>query len=537
MSFVILTACGLFWWVNASWRENNAAYLEVQAHIRLARGDFLRGYQQTQRIATGEGSALDPGRCAFFEQAAWRIENAIKALEPMRQESAFRNGFQRIAEGLARYRETVLAAGDVACGGADALNAGARRLEMDRILAESEAILAALSQDISTRFRHEAQDLDGLHRAAILVFAAVMGAGAAAIGVAGMRHRQAEEELRRSEERFRLLVESSADAVFVQTGGRFAYVNPACVRLFGASSQEELLGLPVLERISPNDRTGVADRIKTLNTDRNSVPRREETILRQDGTPVTVEVSASPMPYKGMDGALVYAQDISERKAARDALLRSLHEKEALLREVHHRVKNNLQVVLSLMDLQASEVEDPEMLERYRQLQGRVRTMAMLHEQLCRSDNLGAISLRDYMEKLLEMLARSFDMQDRVSVKLALEDIRLSIDKAAPCGLLLNELVTNAFQHAFSGRAGGELRVDLHTEDGEIVLVVGDDGPGLPAALATPDGHNVSPGTLGLLLVRELARQLRGSLRWQEGPGVTVELRFPAECPSGSARV
>jgi two-component sensor histidine kinase len=202
-------------------------------------------------------------------------------------------------------------------------------------------------------------------------------------------------------------------------------------------------------------------------------------------------------------------------------MLASLREKETLLKEIHHRVKNNLQVVSSLLSLQRNHVHDERALEPLRQSQSRVLAMAALHEFLYRAEELSHVDTRAYLEHLVSMLADSYPSARGVIVTLELDDVPLDVDQAIPCGLITNELVSNAFKYAFAER-GGNLRVSFKRERDEAVLRVDDDGPGLRASLEIDE-----PSTLGLQLVQLLTQQLDGKLAVESKQGAHFELRFP----------
>jgi two-component sensor histidine kinase len=202
-------------------------------------------------------------------------------------------------------------------------------------------------------------------------------------------------------------------------------------------------------------------------------------------------------------------------------MLASLREKETLLKEIHHRVKNNLQVVSSLLSLQRSHVQDERALEPLRQSQSRVLAMAALHEFLYRSEELSHVDTRAYLTHLVSMLSESYTSTRSVNVTLDLDDVPLDVDHAIPCGLITNELVSNAFKYAFAER-GGSLTVSFAREQGIAILRVEDDGPGLRASLEVEH-----PTTLGLQLVQLLTQQLDGKLTVDSQRGARFELRFP----------
>ena len=219
-------------------------------------------------------------------------------------------------------------------------------------------------------------------------------------------------------------------------------------------------------------------------------------------------------------------QEIKERKKAEDALQSSLDEKESLLKEVHHRVKNNLQIISSLLNLQAKKAQNPETLGFLQDAQNRVRSMALLHETLYQSDNLAKVSFPKYVKSICAHLARSFGSgMEGIRLRQHIADVALDMDQAIPAGLIISELVANAFKHAFPSKSDGEIFVELlATDKQQLVLRVSDNGTGIPAEM-----HLQSHETLGLTLVRNLSRQLDGQLSVAGEQGTVFEIVFPAQ--------
>ncbi len=246
----------------------------------------------------------------------------------------------------------------------------------------------------------------------------------------------------------------------------------------------------------------------------------ECTLTPTDGLERPVLVSRSALERAdATQGTLVcVAQDISERKAAEEKLRRSLEEKEVLLREIHHRVKNNLQVISSLLNAQARDVESPAVEDRFTETQDRIRSMASIHEQLYQTDDLSRIEFDAYLEGLLDDLFRSHRTA-HIGRTLEADAQPLSVDQAIPAGLIVNELVTNALEHAFPEGRSGTVAVTFHADEGTARLTVADDGRGADGL-----GGN---GSLGLRLVRGLTRQLRGTFSTDLDDGVTVTIAFP----------
>jgi PAS domain S-box-containing protein len=224
-----------------------------------------------------------------------------------------------------------------------------------------------------------------------------------------------------------------------------------------------------------------------------------------------------------MKGVIEYVRDITERKEAEDRLQRSLQEKEVLLREIHHRVKNNMQVISSLLNLQSRHVGDPGVLEMFRESQRRIRSMALIHERLYQSSDLSRVEFSQYLRNLATHLFHSYQVDaSRVQLKIEAEEVHLDINTAIPCGLIVNELVSNALKHGFPDGRSGELRIDLCRAAGDgYVLKVKDDGAGFPEGL---DFRKTE--TLGMQIVGTLVSQIDASIDLSREKGTEFTIHF-----------
>jgi two-component sensor histidine kinase len=220
------------------------------------------------------------------------------------------------------------------------------------------------------------------------------------------------------------------------------------------------------------------------------------------------------------------ATDITVRKHAEEQIRVSLREKEALLQEIHHRVKNNLQIVSSLLHLQAAQVGDSPALAVFTESQNRIRAMALVHETLYRSQDLGQINVAGYLDSLCAHLFRAYGVaSSRIHLDLDVADVPLDLDWAIPCGLVVNELVSNALKYAFPHDRPGRVGVELaRRPDGAYLLAVSDDGVGLPAGLDVQHTQ-----TLGLQLVWGLTQQLAGQVQVEGMSGTRFVIVFDPE--------
>jgi two-component sensor histidine kinase len=217
--------------------------------------------------------------------------------------------------------------------------------------------------------------------------------------------------------------------------------------------------------------------------------------------------------------------DVTERKQALEQIKSSLHEKEVLLKEIHHRVKNNMQVITSLLSLQSKTIGDSRAFAVFQDSQNRVKSMALIHETLYQSKDLSRINFAEYLQKLVAHVSRSYRIRpDAVKINVKVDDVSLPIDTAVPCGLIINELAANSLKYAFPADTKGEINITFSHVDARYVLCVSDTGVGLPADFDPEKGKS-----LGMKLVRMLTTQLCGEIECRNGVGTTFEITFPEE--------
>jgi PAS domain S-box-containing protein len=323
-----------------------------------------------------------------------------------------------------------------------------------------------------------------------------------------------------SQERHRTMLETAMDGFWLADAhGRLLEVNATYCRMSGYSAQE-LLAM----RIADLEADETAAHIRKVIA--QGEDRFESRHRRKDGSVFDVEISAQYSPAAG-GRFMVFVQDITERKLAQAAVQASLLEKVALLKEVHHRVKNNLQVIASLLRLEGrrSTVHDTQAV--LADMQGRIHSMALLHEALYRSDRLAGVDLGGYLTQLANQAFRSLAMQSgAVRLDLEVTSVQVGMDLGLPCGLLVNELISNSLKHGFPDGRSGVVRVEL-LGLGDTTLLrlrVSDTGVGLPADFEARRGHS-----LGLQLACDLAEQIGGKLEIGPGPGAAMTVTFRAD--------
>ncbi len=336
--------------------------------------------------------------------------------------------------------------------------------------------------------------------------------------------KEAEQALRESEEKYRELAELLPQFIFeIDEKGRFTFLNRSGLEAGGCTQEDVDRGLSPLEVIVPEDVEAVAqDMAKALRGEK--LAGLEYTALRKDGTTFPVIGYFAPiLKDRQPVGIRGVGVDISDLKAKERQIQESLKEKVTLLSEIHHRVKNNLQIMSSMLAIQSEYRGDDPFREVFEDIRNRIWSMALVHEGLYGSDNLSEINADHYLRRLLTGVRSAYWMtRHRVAVKIDVEDISLELDTAVPCGLIINELFTNALKHAFPGERHGEIRVSLGALGKEqIVLEVSDDGIGLPEELDIED-----PKSFGLNLVSLLTQQLRGDITLDRSAGTRYHIRL-----------
>lgn len=361
--------------------------------------------------------------------------------------------------------------------------------------------------------------------------------------------KKAEESLQKSEARLNSILNSLQDVVwsFSLPSWQLHYINPACERVYGYAPHQILANPELLfDCIVPEHKQKVQ---QTWQEIRDCCWRGEKGKNKTWEVEYKIQLPDGNYRWLRQRAYMVYDQngevvsvdgivsDVTERHATEERLFKSLREREILLKEIHHRVKNNLYVISSLLNLQARYVEDEKIRSLFEDSQNRIQTMAIIHEQLYQSEALSEIDFTQYLNRLVSNLFLSFchhlspttPLQDetgytnhpKITLVTDIQECRLSIQTAIPAGLLVNELVTNAFKHAFP-QGGGEIKISLGVEDtGKILLQVSDNGVGFPENFNWEESNS-----LGLRLVRLLCQQLDASIEVSSHPHQGVSFRI-----------
>ena len=338
------------------------------------------------------------------------------------------------------------------------------------------------------------------------------------------------EALTASEEKYRSLVEHSLDGIIITDfTGKLLFSNRAAGLIVDAPDYEELMGKKnVLDFVAPESKAKVLlDFGKVaLGIDAYLVSYK---LLTEKKREVWVECIGKKIPFGDSSAMLVSMRDITERRILQNEVAASLKEKEILLKEIHHRVKNNMQIISSLLSLQLRQMKDTPSREAIRESQNRVMSIALVHEKLYQSKSLAEIEYHDYLKKIAENLLQSYGIPPgKIRIEILGENVVLPIGRAIPISLMINEILSNSLKYAFPGDRKGVITVDFHREGEREVLIVRDNGIGLPAGIEI--GHTE---TLGLQLVNSLAGQVLGTITLNRDRGTEFRIEFENEPATG----
>lgn len=332
----------------------------------------------------------------------------------------------------------------------------------------------------------------------------------------------AERARAKSDERYRDLFENANDMIqVVGPDGSIMYVNSAWRQALG-HSEEDLVNITIFDVIHPDCHDCEPDFKNVVCGD--SSGRIETEFITKDRRKIIVEGSVSMIfedeVFAGTRGIF---RDITERKVAEERIMDSLKEKDVLLKEIHHRVKNNMAVMASLLKMQMAYVTDDKYRQMFLESLSRIRSMALVHEKLYQSKDFTKIDVVDYIKSLAENIREAFRGGRHVRVLINAEDVGLDIEVMIPCGLIINELLTNSFRHAFEDNDDPEIRLSLVSKGDRMArLTVSDNGKGVP-----DDLMGGSAGGLGLKLVKALASQIEGDMEFDNEDGFCLDITFP----------
>lgn len=337
--------------------------------------------------------------------------------------------------------------------------------------------------------------------------------------------KQIEQQLVESEERYRTIFENSPVGVAIIKDLHIHQANSTYAKMYGFRDCVEVQNMPIIDRITPEYKTFVMDKFKERVTDEKNSIAYDSISLRKDGSRFPVHVELTSMNLSGEKAVVALISDITELRDREEKIKSSLNEKEILLKEIHHRVKNNLQIISSLLSLQSEYINDKKAFELFIESMNRIRSMAIIHEKLYQTNNFSRIDASEYVTELVNYLFRTYqDSTRRIALESDIDNINIVIDTAIPCGLIINELISNSLKYAFPENRQGVITVAFKQNGTSgYELSIGDNGIGLPA-----DFDFSKTNSLGLMLVTSLTEQLNGTFELERSCGTKVKIKFPA---------
>jgi PAS domain S-box-containing protein len=346
--------------------------------------------------------------------------------------------------------------------------------------------------------------------------------------------KQAEEELNATETRYRRLFETAQDGILILDAetGQIVEVNPFLIAFLGFS-REQFLGKKIWEIGLFKDIVANKDNFEELQQ-KESIRYENLPLETADGRNIAVEFVSNVYMVNDKKVIQCNIRDITERKKLADLIKASLAEKETLLREIHHRVKNNLQIITSVLNLQIRKLDDPKTIETLRDSQNRVMSMALVHEHLYKGKDFTHIDLGGYIRALGAGLFQSYEAANEgIRFDLNIRDIFVDINSAIPLGLISNELITNSIKYAFKGKKDGKLSITATEDPHTLTYIVADNGVGIPEGITLENQT-----TLGLRLIQMLTSQLHGTVVIDRTGGTKFVFTIPRvaeQKPAGEA--
>lgn len=336
------------------------------------------------------------------------------------------------------------------------------------------------------------------------------------------KERDAREKAEENQKRWERLVEQDPNLVMIHIDGEIQFINPAGAKMMGAARPDELLGKSVYEFIHESLYPKEA-----LNRDGSLQKKGESSstaiykVYGLDNKERFVRIESVPIKYYGRESTQTVGLDITDHINYENELKKSIEEKTILLQEVHHRVKNNLAVTSGLLYMQRVNTDNPEIENLLGESERRIKTMTLIHEMLYSSSDLSSIPIDEYIENLVGLIQKTLDPGGNIAVNISSDSFSINVTQAVPCALILNELISNSYKHAFKHKDNGEIDISIHQKDEEIEFSVYDNGEGIPEDFLTDDGTS-----LGLTIVRTLTRQLEGEFEIENDGGTSARFYF-----------
>ncbi len=508
---------------NESYYTQFEEYLEVNEGDRIARTELNSENPDYNIIREGfiQGNNLERN----IDDMIWLYENFI-GYGPFRSVvTHWENGDKYIQKLRGVGADVNHRISETGISVAEKEQFAAEIQDIDEILTELES---AFSYELNILASNISRTVYWLNVLTILLLTTIV----AVIAVIQLRAFKAwNRKVLQSEKRFEQVLNNSRDVIYqldIQTG-QYIYMSPSIKDLTGYDIEEVMEGgvSLIMDRVHPEDIGRMEEELIDYNSKDAESKLKEDSqfrVKKKNGDYIWINNKRTLLRDENGNPASIIGnvRDISDRKRYIEALDKSLKAKEVLLSEIHHRVKNNLSIVSSLVELQRSKSENST-AKGLKEIQSRIKSIALVHEKLYESETLEHVNLANYIDELLRMIYATYETEElEINIYKNLNPVDVDIKKAVPVGLICNELLNNCFKYAFNGKENGEIRVELKEEKEIVVFSVADNGKGIPENFDYEKSN-----TLGMTLVNILTRQLSGEIKYSSEKGAKFEITFP----------
>jgi PAS domain S-box-containing protein len=335
------------------------------------------------------------------------------------------------------------------------------------------------------------------------------------------KERDAREKAEENQKRWEGLVEQDPNLVMIHIDGDIQFINPAGAQMMGANEPNELVGKSAYDFFHESDYQ--KRREANISKKRNgSYSPKIRKVYGLDMNERFVQIESVPIRYYGRKATQTVGLDISEHIKYENDLKKSIEEKTILLQEVHHRVKNNLAVTSGLLYMQRVSTDNPEIANLLGESERRIKTMTLIHELLYSSSDLSSIPIDEYIVNLVELIQDSLDPEQKISINTTSDSFSINVTQAVPCALILNELISNSYKHAFDHGTSGVIDITVSQKEDQVEFIIQDNGKGIEEDILKDD----SKSSLGLTIVKTLIRQVDGTIDIKNDDGTTAKFQF-----------